>query len=72
MATQPRPLGYKAKRQVEFAVSHLRRGQQLVERGLHLMDRDPDTAAEHFSDAHKSMVVAENILLRLQLGDFED
>ena len=72
MATQPRPLGYKAKAQVSIAAEHLRNGQKLIADGLRLSDRNPDTAAEHFRYAQRLMVFAENILLRLQLGDFTD
>lgn len=72
MPTQPRPLGYKAKRQVSIAAELLRHGQRLIADGLRLRDRHPDTAAAHFRDAQQQMVLAENILLRLQLGEFAD
>lgn len=72
MATQPRPLGYKARAQVRIAAEHLRHGQRLIADGLRLSDRHPDTAAAHFRDAQGLMVLAENILLRLQLGEFGD
>lgn len=72
MPTQPRPLGNKAKRQVEIAAEHLHHGQRLITNGLRLADRDPDTAAAHFRDARELMVMAENILLLLQLGRFTD
>lgn len=72
MATQPRPLGNKARAQVRIAVDHLRHGQRLIADGLRLRDRHPDTAAAMFDDAAERMVLAENILLRLQLGEFTD
>ncbi len=72
MATRPRPLGYRAAQQVGIAISHLRNGQRLISDGLVLRDRHPDTAAAHFEHAAGLMVLAENILLRLQLGDFAE
>lgn len=54
------------------AAEHLRNGQKLISDGLRLSDRNPDTAAEHFRDAQRLMMAAENILLRLELGKFDD
>ena len=72
MATQPRPLGNKARAQVEIAGEHLRNSRLLIADAIRLSDRHPDTAAAHIERADKLILVAENILLLLRLGKFAD
>ncbi len=72
MPTRPRPLGNKAKQQVSIASAHLSHGAGLITEGLRQMDRHPDTAARQFRDARERMTMAENILLKLQLGEFSE
>lgn len=72
MATRPRPLGNRAKSQVEIATDLLHHGQELIAEGLTLMDRNPDAAAALFLKAAQLSTTAENILLYLQLGRFTD
>lgn len=57
---------------MNIATHHLYHAARLIDAGLPLIDRKPDEAAEHFRDARRFQTLAENILLRLQLGEFAD
>lgn len=70
MPTQPRPLGNKAKRQVEQAEALIRQSNDLLTGARQNLDRRPDTAMAQIDRAMARNLQAENLLVRLRAGDF--
>lgn len=67
-----RPLGYKAAAEVRKAAHLTRQAITLIEQARRNRDRRPDQADEQMRDAVMYSSLAEGIMLRLQLGQFED
>jgi len=69
---KPRPLGNKARRQVDISTQHLGNSRALLTQAIRDMDRRPDEAIDKIRDAAALILLSENIQLRLILGQFED
>jgi hypothetical protein len=72
MPTRPRPLGNKAKKAVKQATHHARIAANLLTDALRNQDRRPDTAATQVQDARFYLAQIENLLIRLERGEFAD
>jgi hypothetical protein len=70
MPTKPRPLGNKAKRATRTAIQHARIAANLLTDALRNQDRRPDTMAAQLRDARFYLSQIENLLLRLESGEF--
>ncbi len=72
MATKPRPLGNKAREQVERTERELRTATNLMTDAMRNLDRDPDLARAQIRDARYHNRTAEAMLTRLRAGDFSE
>jgi hypothetical protein len=70
--TKPRPLGNRAAELVDQALRHLRYSREQLATAERKQDRHPDSATLLRIQADRAIVEAENLILRVRTGQYEE